>query len=95
MVDPVIQVWNYVAEDDVEPLHECWDIGITADAKGSGQVGLGGEAEGEIGHKKGNWRAEAGAKATAGVGFGVKFGLGTAGLDKYKDGTCELPESFW
>lgn len=95
VVDPAIQVWNYLAEDDVEPLHECWDIGITADAKASGQVGLGGEAEGEIGHKKGNWRAEAGAKAAVGVGGGAKVGIGTTGLDKFSDGTCELKPDWW
>ncbi|SFK16465.1 hypothetical protein SAMN04488518_102469 [Pseudovibrio ascidiaceicola] len=95
VVDPAIQVWNYFVEDDVEPLHECWDIGITGDAKASGQVGFGAEADGKIGHEKGNLRAEAGAKATAGVGGGFKVGLGTTGVDKYLDGTCNWKPDWW
>ncbi len=95
VVDPVISVWNYVTEDDVEPLHECWDIGITGDAKASGQVGLGAEAGASIGHLRGNIRGELGAKASALVGGGAKIGIGTTGFDKFYDGTCPTPFKLW
>ncbi|WP_150526861.1 hypothetical protein [Roseibium sediminis] len=86
VADPMIHLWNWAVDDDVEPLSENWDIGISIGGEVSGQVGAQAGAEARAGYEKGKLRAEAGAKVGLGVGAGVKVSGGVQGADKIWNG---------
>ncbi|WP_168769237.1 hypothetical protein [Yoonia maricola] len=91
IANPLINLWNWSTNDDVEELSENWDIGIMVGAELSGQVGAQLGAEGEVTYEDGRAVAEAGVKAGFGLGAGVKGRGGIVGLDK----VANMISSWW
>ncbi|MGH1330276.1 MAG: hypothetical protein ACRBBK_05295 [Paracoccaceae bacterium] len=81
-INPAINLWNKVTNDDVAQLDENWDIGIYVGGEVSGQLGAQIGVEGEVGYEKGRATAEVGAKLGAGLGVGAKLRGGFVGVDK-------------
>ncbi|WP_146010313.1 hypothetical protein [Acidimangrovimonas sediminis] len=82
LANPLIRLYNWAVNEDVTPLSEDWDIGFVVGAGVNGNVGAGAGASACTSYKKGKWVSELGAKASLGVGAGVKVRAGVVGLDK-------------
>ena len=73
---------NWLFDGDRAKISDKYDIGICVGGGLSGSAGVGAEASGDIGYKKGKARAEVGVKGSLFLGAGAKVNAGFTGIDK-------------